>query len=421
MDLYGNQRNWKELAYWNNLEKPFALKKGQVLFLSTPPKKNVAEENLVHGIKEPEQKDLKGRASVKQQFEKTNEGYIYIVNERAPWLWMVARDLYGNPKMADQIAQWNNLGTAAKIHLGQKLKLETAPTITAEEGTAILVKHWSSLGNDEMVARLSEGSLVKNEPVIKELSTTQEAVAVIQKKLEKLEKKQATIETRVEKLEVVTKSAPMAQQEKPLPENHSAKTEEKPVTNESAKSQTKEKPVAALPGKSETKEATQATAPTKIEGHEKEPAAMPSQAEEKVAAAKASGHEKNVSAKKSKKAATDLSASGEKEKVAEEEAPEQKTVSESHNKKSAKKAKSHEAVEDEEETSEVANHVKAAKSSKSLSKVSTTVAVPCCMREPASPDNSNPGKEPKSPEYWLGPYSQQIIDKIDKKLKTKEK
>lgn len=97
------------------------------------------------------------RPSVQRQIVKDGRGSLYIVNERAPSLSMVARDLYGDRRMAGTIAAWNSLGADAKLHLGQKLRLKQEPSESAETGTAILIKWWGLIGNVEMIMRLGGG------------------------------------------------------------------------------------------------------------------------------------------------------------------------------------------------------------------------------------------------------------------------
>lgn len=94
------------------------------------------------------------KRSVAQTLVHQGDSSIYIVNERAPSLSMVARDLYGDRRFADQIAKWNGLSPQSKLKLGQRLKILEKPTESPETGTAILIKWWGQLGNAEMVVRL---------------------------------------------------------------------------------------------------------------------------------------------------------------------------------------------------------------------------------------------------------------------------
>ncbi len=95
------------------------------------------------------------QAPVERVLVKDNRGHqIYIVNERAPSLSAIARELYGNRRMADKIADWNGLPHEAWLKLGDRLKIERAPTYSAAEGTALLIRYWHIAGKHDLVARL---------------------------------------------------------------------------------------------------------------------------------------------------------------------------------------------------------------------------------------------------------------------------
>ena len=81
---------------------------------------------------------------------------IYIVNERAPSLSAVARELYGDRRMANEIARWNGLPSETWLKLGDRLKLQKPPRYSDAQGTALLIRYWHIAGRPELVARLKE-------------------------------------------------------------------------------------------------------------------------------------------------------------------------------------------------------------------------------------------------------------------------
>jgi hypothetical protein len=68
---------------------------------------------------------------------------VYVVNARAPHLFMISRDLYGDDKSWKQIAAWNNLKPPYELSAGQRLVLKKPPTKSAEEGDEILIAAWT--------------------------------------------------------------------------------------------------------------------------------------------------------------------------------------------------------------------------------------------------------------------------------------
>jgi len=149
-ELYMDERQWKEIAAWNGLQPPYTLTKGQILVLLQPPERPASEANRVSLEELPALPTNTKWPSVTRKIEKG----IYVVNERAPSLYMVARDLYGDIKMASEIARWNQLPSNAKLALGQRLRIEKKPVLSEKQGTAILVEQWRERDNPMMVSRL---------------------------------------------------------------------------------------------------------------------------------------------------------------------------------------------------------------------------------------------------------------------------
>ena len=163
-DVYKDEREWKDLAYWNGLKPPYSLSVGQILLLKKPPVAPLAQENLVTGKALESIQPNSSWPSVARQIEKDGQHWIYIVNERAPSLMMIARELYGDASMAKEISAGGGFEPDEKLRLGQRLRLKTAPKKTEAEGNAILIQNWQARGNDVMVERLG-GSLASAPPV----------------------------------------------------------------------------------------------------------------------------------------------------------------------------------------------------------------------------------------------------------------
>lgn len=92
---------------------------------------------------------------VSRELHREGAQLIYVVNERAPSLSAVARELYGDRRMAYQIAKWNNLNSEAWLNLGDRLKINKPPRYSSEQGTDYLIKYWEKAGTKPgLVARL---------------------------------------------------------------------------------------------------------------------------------------------------------------------------------------------------------------------------------------------------------------------------
>lgn len=159
-DVYNDERLWKKISYWNNLTAPYSLRVGQVVVLPHAPIKAVPTENSVKPEDVPEPVFVKQLPSVEQNLTQGTGAYIYVVNERAPSLSMVALETYGNKKMAAVIAKWNDLAPKSKLALGQRLQLKVPPRFNKTEANKALANEWARLGNPEMVARLKNKNYV---------------------------------------------------------------------------------------------------------------------------------------------------------------------------------------------------------------------------------------------------------------------
>ena len=70
-----------------------------------------------------------------------NKSKSYLV-EADLSLSMIALKLYGNGKMASQLAKWNHLNKPYRVHPGQKLILIKPPELTETEGNLLIKNHW---------------------------------------------------------------------------------------------------------------------------------------------------------------------------------------------------------------------------------------------------------------------------------------
>jgi len=76
---------------------------------------------------------------------------IYVVNGRAPHLYMVTRDIYGNDRNWKAIAEWNSLIAPYDLRPGQQLVLKKAPTISNAEADKILLKAWAKMDRWDII------------------------------------------------------------------------------------------------------------------------------------------------------------------------------------------------------------------------------------------------------------------------------
>ena len=103
-------------------------------------------------------------ASVARQVTEENGQWIYTVNERAPTVWRISTELYGNPNIySKKIIEWNQLKEPYRLSVGQKLTLQEAPKLTENEGTQKLIVWWQGQKNEAMVKRL-EATIISEQP-----------------------------------------------------------------------------------------------------------------------------------------------------------------------------------------------------------------------------------------------------------------
>ncbi|UYL07242.1 hypothetical protein B9G69_009300 [Bdellovibrio sp. SKB1291214] len=135
----------------------------------------------------PVKKTVSGKtpSSYNREISTIDGKTTYTVTGRAPHLYMVSRDLYGNEKQWKAIADWNSLKEPYTLQQGQQLVIKKSPTISAEEADAILIKNYTKLNRMETVAGIQAASekhqekeMAKEEPAHEEASTPVAAAAV---------------------------------------------------------------------------------------------------------------------------------------------------------------------------------------------------------------------------------------------------
>ena len=77
---------------------------------------------------------------------------VYVVTSRAPHLFMISRDLYGEAISWKAIAKWNDLKAPYNLSLGQHLVLKRPPILSAEQGDRLLMRSWSNMKRPDIVA-----------------------------------------------------------------------------------------------------------------------------------------------------------------------------------------------------------------------------------------------------------------------------
>lgn len=77
---------------------------------------------------------------------------VYVVTSRAPHLFMISRDLYGEVGSWQEIAKWNGLKAPYELSLGQHLILKRPPVLSAAQGDRLLMKSWSGMKRWDVVA-----------------------------------------------------------------------------------------------------------------------------------------------------------------------------------------------------------------------------------------------------------------------------
>ncbi|MNL03629.1 hypothetical protein D3C87_1241700 [compost metagenome] len=77
---------------------------------------------------------------------------VYVVTSRAPHLFMISRDLYGEVGSWQEIAKWNGLKAPYELSLGQRLVLKKPPVLSAAQGDRLLMKSWSGMKRWDVVA-----------------------------------------------------------------------------------------------------------------------------------------------------------------------------------------------------------------------------------------------------------------------------
>ncbi|MBO9666116.1 MAG: LysM peptidoglycan-binding domain-containing protein, partial [Bdellovibrio sp.] len=80
----------------------------------------------------------------------------YVVNARAPHLYMVSRDLYGSERQWKAIANWNSLKAPYDLRPGQELVIKKAPTLSTAEADALLISTWEKMDRKDIAQGIAQ-------------------------------------------------------------------------------------------------------------------------------------------------------------------------------------------------------------------------------------------------------------------------
>ncbi|MBX3033264.1 MAG: LysM peptidoglycan-binding domain-containing protein [Bdellovibrionaceae bacterium] len=93
-----------------------------------------------------------------RHIEKQGDAWIYQVNARATTVYMVSRDLYGDVRHHGDIIRWNDLKPPYHLKVGQKLRIETAPKLSEEQGTDFMIVALQKIGSPVTAATLAKST-----------------------------------------------------------------------------------------------------------------------------------------------------------------------------------------------------------------------------------------------------------------------
>ncbi|WP_413558985.1 hypothetical protein [Bdellovibrio sp. HCB209] len=94
-------------------------------------------------------------AAYKRDIRTVDNQTVYVVNARAPHLYMVSRDLYGNEKQWKAIADWNSIKAPFNIRQGQELVLKKEPTLSTAEADTLLVTTWTNMNRKDIADEIA--------------------------------------------------------------------------------------------------------------------------------------------------------------------------------------------------------------------------------------------------------------------------
>ncbi len=84
-------------------------------------------------------------SAYRRDLVRENGKLYYTVGPRAPHLFMISRDLYGDEKEWREIASANSLVAPFKLEIGQRLLVTKEPTQTEAEANRALMKAWAQV------------------------------------------------------------------------------------------------------------------------------------------------------------------------------------------------------------------------------------------------------------------------------------
>ena len=149
--LYGTVKKWSEIAKWNQIKPPYTLKFKRRLVLNEKPtltreqgRKELLSmrSRLGHFFNS----DGSSKSGVTTVFNSSTfnslypSSHSYLVTVNYLTLAEVSLIHYGTHKKWMKIAKWNQLEPPFVVKTGQRLALQDEPTLTEEQGLALLKK-----------------------------------------------------------------------------------------------------------------------------------------------------------------------------------------------------------------------------------------------------------------------------------------
>jgi hypothetical protein len=104
---------------------------------------------------------------------------VYVVTSRAPHLFMISRDLYGEVGSWKEIAKWNGLKFPYELSLGQHLILKKPPILSAEQGDHLLMKSWAGMKRWDVVSGIKGTGSGTSPASVSESKTSVKADATV--------------------------------------------------------------------------------------------------------------------------------------------------------------------------------------------------------------------------------------------------
>lgn len=110
--------------------------------------------------------------SYRRHIIQENGETVYVVTSRAPHLFMISRDLYGEVGTWQEIAKWNNLKAPYDLSIGQRLVLKKPPILSAQQGDNLLMKSWAGMKRPDIVKGIRDAGSGSSPASVTETKTT---------------------------------------------------------------------------------------------------------------------------------------------------------------------------------------------------------------------------------------------------------